>query len=40
MTGKAEPQISAILRDGTSDWGILNLAWVGKGGKIMCFGVL
>ena len=29
MTENAEPQ--TFLKDGTSDWNILKLAWVGKG---------
>ena len=31
MTGNADPQTSAVLKDGTSDWPILELAWFGKG---------
>ena len=40
MTGKAELQTS-FLKDGTSDWRILKLAWFGKEGQDYVFsGVL
>ena len=29
-----------FLKDGTSDWHILRLAWVGKGGQDYVLGVL
>ena len=35
MTENAEPQ--TFLKDGTSDWNILKLAWVGKGGQDYVF---
>ena len=31
MTGNAEPWTSVFLKDSTSDWRILKLAWFGKG---------
>ena len=31
MTGNTKLQTSAFLKDGTSDWYILKLAWFGKG---------
>ena len=37
MTGNAEPCTFAFLKDGTSDWDILKLAWVGKGGQDYVF---
>ena len=41
MTRNAELQISAFLKDGTSDYNILKLAWFGKGSQDYVFwGVL
>ena len=31
MTGNAELQTSGFLKDSTSDWCVLKLAWFGKG---------
>ena len=38
-TGNAVLQASAFLKDGTSEWRILKLAWFGRG-RQNCFGVL
>ena len=41
VTGNTDVQTSAFLRDGTSDWHILKLAWFGKGRQDCVFwGVL
>ena len=41
MTGNADLQTSAFMKDGTSDWHILKPAWFGKEGQDYVFlGVL
>ena len=34
----AEPQTSPFMKDGTSDWHILRVAWVDKRGQDYVFG--
>ena len=40
MTRNAELQISASLKDGTSEWCIRNCRGLAKGGSTMCFWVV
>ena len=39
MTRNADLQTPGFLKDSTSDWSILEMAWLGKGRRTMCFGV-
>ena len=36
MTGKADVQAPASLKDGTSDWRILDWPGLAEGGQTMC----